>query len=214
MKIEIKHRYTGTVLFALETISRKLCVEAAAARKIDLSYSDLSGSDLSYSDLSGSNLSYSDLSGSDLRGSDLSDSNLRGSDLSGSDLSGSDLSDSNLSGAKNANYAIACTRILPEGELIGWKKVAGRIVKLRIPADAKRSHAFGRKCRCEFADVLAIEGAIEILREQNAHGSNTGPAQLYKIGERVIADKWDEDFTHECSHGIHFFITRLEAENF
>ena len=61
MHFEIKHRFTGAVLFALETDSLRLCVEAAIK--------------------SGSDLSCSNLRGSDLRGSDLSCSNLRGAHL-------------------------------------------------------------------------------------------------------------------------------------
>jgi uncharacterized protein YjbI with pentapeptide repeats len=117
MKIEIKHRFSGAVLYACDvpdTVARsgmemRHSLEKANKDGSDLSYSDLSGSDLSYSNLSGSNLSYSNLSGSnlsysnlsgsDLSGSDLSYSNLSDSNLSGSNLSGSDLSYSNLSGS-------------------------------------------------------------------------------------------------------------------
>ena len=121
---------------------------------------------------------------------------------------GANLCGADLRGAKNADYAIACTRILPEGDLIGWKKCVGDIiVKVRIPAEAKRSHAFGRKCRAQFVDVLEIFGADKAI---SRHDEKTE----YKIGERVTCDKWDEDFNNECSGGIHFFITRLEAENY
>lgn len=75
------------------------------------------------------------------------------------------------------------------------------ICKLRIPADAKRSHAFGRKCRAEFVDVLEGEGV-------RSHDGVT----KYAPGTRVIADKFDADWTHECAGGIPFFITREEAE--
>ena len=61
-------------------------------------------------------------------------------------------SGANLIGAIGIDLIIARTRILPEGRLIGWKKCAdGVIVKLVIPEDSKRSHAFGRKCRAAFA---------------------------------------------------------------
>ena len=194
MNIKIKSRYDGHVMFAGEFGSLKLALEAAVK----------SGSDLSDSNLSGSNLSGSDLRGSDLRGSDLS-----GSDLSDSNLRGSNLSGSNLSDSKHADLAIAKTRILPDGDLIGWKKAGdGEIIKLRIPADARRSHAFGRKCRTEFAEVIAIIGGDG----QTARTRDYGCGAIYRIGERVVADSWDEDFTQECSHGIHFFITRAEAE--
>ena len=189
--------------------------------------SDLSCSNLSDSNLSGSNLRGSDLSDSNLRGSDLSDSNLscsnlrgsdlRGSDLSGSNLRGSDLSDSNLSGSnlrdvkdadKMQDIFISHTSICPEGTIIGWKKCRGNvIVKLEIPAEAKRSNATGRKCRAEYAKVLEVIGADVGISQ---HDCNTE----YRVGEIVKPDKWDDNRWYECSNGIHFFITRLEAENY
>ena len=99
------------------------------------------------------------------------------------------------------------TRVVPpEGEVTGWKKCRGQVlVKVRVPADAKRSNAFGRKCRAEFVDVLEIVGGEYGI---SSHDGKT----LYEIGKRVTCDKWCEDFTQECSGGIHFFITREEAE--
>ena len=91
--IQIKHRWTGAVLFeceAPEGIEIRQHIRHAL-EKANKARADLSGSNLRDSDLSGSNLSYSNL-----RDSDLSGSNLRGSDLSGSNLSGSNLSGSNL----------------------------------------------------------------------------------------------------------------------
>jgi hypothetical protein len=127
-----------------------------------------------------------DLQGADLRGADLRRADLQGADLQGADLRRADL---------------------PEGDLIGWKKcAAGVVVKLRIPADAKRSHAFGRKCRAEFADVLEVVGGE--FGFTDAHG----PRTEYRAGQRVTPDAWDSDWTKECSNGVHFFITRAEAE--
>jgi hypothetical protein len=130
---------------------------------------------------------------------------LIGAYLIGADLSRADLSGAYLIGAKNAELPIAQTRILPEGDLIGWKKCVGNvIVKLRIPADAKRSHAFGRKCRAEFADVLEVFGAEVGISK---HDGKTE----YKAGERVTPDAFDENWQEECSSGVHFFITKAEA---
>jgi len=36
----------------------------------------------------------------------------------------------------------------------------------------------------------------------------------YAPGSRVTCDKWDENWQEECAGGIHFFITRIEAENY
>ena len=94
-----------------------------------------------------------------------------------------------------------------DGDLIGWKKCAGGvIVKLRIPQDAPRSHAFGRKCRAGFADVLEVIGA------DNGVSIHDGKTE-YEAGMRVIAHEWCEDWRQECAGGIHFYITRIEAEN-
>ena len=123
-------------------------------------------------------------------------------------LSGANLSGANLSGAENAELVIAQTRILPDGDLIGWKKCKdGVIVKLAIPAAARRSHAFGRKCRAEFADVLeVIDGSVGV----SSHDKKTE----YRVGCRVTADRFDDNWQEECAGGIHFFITRVEAENY
>jgi len=146
-------------------------------------------------------------SGADLSDADLSDADLRGANLSYADLRGANLSDANLSDAKNAELVIARTRILPEGDIIGWKRCnGGKIVKLLIPAAAKRSHAFGRKCRAEFADVL------EISEGKTATSSHDGEF-TYHVGKRVTPDKWSDDWQKECDSGIHFYITKIEAEN-
>ena len=81
------------------------------------------------------------------------------------------------------------------------------IVKLKIPANAKRSNSFGRKCRAEFAEVLEVFGAETAV-------SNYDNKTIYKAGEIVRPDKWSDDWQNECDSGIHFFITKIEAENY
>ncbi len=186
-------------------------LSGAYLSRADLSGADLSGAYLKRADLSGAYLSGADLSGAylqraDLSGAYLSGADLSGADLSGADLSGADISGANLSRAKGAEFVIARTRILPEGALIGWKKCRnGVIVRLRIPEEARRSHAFGRKCRAEFADVMEVIGADVGV---SSHNSSTE----YRCGERVTCHKWSDDWQEECAGGIHFFITREEAE--
>ena len=110
--IQIKHRYTGAVLYEHEPsdeqqasgLAMRAALEAAVKCNTDLRGADLSGAylrgaNLRGADLRGANLSGADLSGADLRGANLSDANLRGADLSGADLSGANLSDANLRGA-------------------------------------------------------------------------------------------------------------------
>ena len=193
--IKIKHRFIDAVLFECEApadLDSGLHLRYAL-EKATQSGADLSGANLRYANLRYAYLRYANLSGAYLR-----DANL----------SGVNLSDANLSGAAGADLAIATTRILPDGELIGWKRCRhGVIVKLRIPADARRSHAFGRKCRAEFADVLEVIGAEVGI---SSHDSKTE----YRVGQRVTPDSFDDNWMDECSHGVHFFITRLEAEEY
>ena len=182
----------------------------------------LSGANLYRASLSGANLSRADLSGADLRGANLRDANLRGANLRGANLRDAnlrgaylrdaDLRDADIRGAeisKELNeLLISYTSICPEGTLIGWKKCKDNIiVKLEIPAETKRSNATGRKCRAEYAKVLEVIGA-EVGISQ--HDGKT----KYKVGEIIRPDKWDDNRWEECSSGIHFFITRLEAENY
>ena len=169
------------------------------------------------------NLRGADLSWDDLHGADLSGADLHSADLSWADLHGADLHSADLSGAEGSQLALAQVRILPEGTLIGWKKcnlspadgggVRRVLVKLEIPADARRSNAAGRKCRASKAKVLAI---------YNMDGSECSGVEAcsihdasfaYRVGETAEPrEPFDEDPLAECASGIHFFITREEAE--
>jgi hypothetical protein len=147
-----------------------------------------------------------------LSGADLSGADLSGADLSRANLSRANLREADLSGAKNAEYAEAMVSILPAGTLIGWKQLKrGLICKLEIPADARRSNASGRKCRAEYAKVLAI---YDGEKEVETGVSKWDEKFMYCVGEIVRANAWDECRWNECSSGVHFFITRIEAEKY
>ena len=126
--------------------------------------------------------------GADLRGADLKDANLMGADLRGA-----------------ANYFSQCPSV---GSFTGWKKCRGDvIVKLLIPASAKRSSATSRKCRASKAKVIKIYAAEEAISQ---HDSNF----TYIKGKTVEVKDFCEDRWQECAAGIHFFITREEAEKY
>ena len=212
MKYKILNRFTGAVQFtadiecaadALPSVKLGMAVNWAIKEKANLSRAYLSRAYLN-----GANLNGADLSGANLSGANLSGAYLSRAYLSRAYLNGANLSRANLKEAKGAELVIAQTRILPEGDLIGWKRCSGGvIVKLRIPSDAKRSHAFGRKCRAEFADVIEVIGADFGI---SSHDGET----RYEAGKRVIPDSFDENWQDECSNGVHFFISRVEAENY
>ena len=204
MKIEIKSIF-GELIFEGDFASVSEAVNAAVAAK-----KSLSSANLRSANLSSANLSYADLSYANLRSADLSSANLSYADLSYANLSYAD-----LSSAKNSELAIAMTRILPQGTIIGWKKLMnGVIAKLRIPESAKRSHAFGRKCRAEFADVLELIGADGKPFGGSAESSYE-KGFGYTVGATVKPSRaFSEEWQDECAPGIHFFITREEAENY
>ena len=170
-------------------------------------------------DLRGSDLRGANLYGADLRGANLYEADLRGADLRGADLYGANLYEADLRGANieltllNKFYPICC----PEaGSFVGWKRVRGNlIVKLEITENAKRSSAFGRKCRCNEAKVLDIQNidgtsADDATEAYSQHDANFA----YRVGETVRVDNFDEDRRNECAPGIHFFITRQEAVDY
>ena len=185
MKIEIKNRYSDAVIFSLDKdgLTIKRTIEKAVEAKIDLRDADL-------------------------RGADLSGAYLRGADLRAAYLSGAD-----LRGAKNLHYPLACPS---DGDFVGWKKITTQdydkyLVKLRIPAEAKRSSATTHKCRCEFAEVLAIEPIGDAPQVQTIDHNAYGHTTTYAVGQIVRPDKWDENRWYECSNGIHFFCDREAA---
>ena len=135
-----------------------------------------------------------------LRGADLRGANLRGAYLRGADLRGADLRGAYLRGADLCGFQIP-----QEGSLIVWKKLKkGTLCKLLIPEDAKRTASLvSRKCRAEFAYVLEGEGTSQ-------HDNKTE----YKVGAIVRPDSYDPDIRVDCSHGVHFFLSRDEAEKY
>ena len=102
---DIKHRFSGEVLFKLETESLKLCVEAAVKGRTDLCDADLRDADLRGADLRGADLRGADLRGADLRGADLRDADLRGAYLGGAYLGGADLIDGGQDARGHRFYA-------------------------------------------------------------------------------------------------------------
>ncbi len=184
----------------------------------DLCYANLHSVDLRYADLHSADLSSADLHSANLRSANLRSADLSSADLHSADLSSADLRCANLHSAKNletvfynentAFFALQCPE---EGSFIGWKKARNNaIVKLLIPEHAKRLSATTRKCRCSEALVVAIYDKDG--KEMDKVGSSRDINFIYKTGEMVKVDDFDENRWEECSAGIHFFITRREAE--
>ena len=240
-EIEIKDIFGNVLFtYECEDNSVKKTVEEAVRQRANLCSADLSKADLHGADLYGANLGdadlyganldgadlrfaylryaylrYANLHGANLHGADLGDANLGDADLYGANLHdaylyGANLDGANLREAKNVPFIpLACPS---DGAFIGWKKVKWCLVKLLIPEDAKRCSATTNKCRCDKAKVLEITSmeTNEHLDEITNTNRDYAPC-VYKVGEMVYPDSFDDDRWNECSHGIHFFINKQEA---
>ena len=215
---------SGAVLIGVDLSYAELSgvnLRGVNLRGADLSYAQLRGVNLIDSDLSGAYLGYSDLATANIYNANLNEANLiyanlrgvnlRGANLNGSDIVNAELYGAKLSGAKNIPYIpLNCPS---DGEFTAWKKVGDMLVRLLIPADARRSSSTSLKCRCDKAMVVRITDLDETEEYENA--VNMTPIPLtYRVGEMAYPDSYDEDRWNECSHGIHFFINKKDAINY
>ena len=93
VKIEIKNRWTGDVLFEYEKENNTLkdTVEKAIENRANLGGANLKGADLGGANLKGADLYGANLEGANLKGADLYGANLYGANLKGADLYGANL---------------------------------------------------------------------------------------------------------------------------
>ena len=150
---------------------------------------NLRGANLRYANLRYANLGCANLQGANLVGANLVDANLRYADLQGANLRGANLSH---------------FQIVPdEGSFVGFKKLdSGFVAKLLITEDSKRTSTLvGRKCRASKVVVLEGDGS-----------SGTHYKSLEYVEGETLEVEYDSDIRIECTKGIHFFMTRREAE--
>ena len=238
IKISIKSRWTGSILFEYSSVGNTLAKTVTEAlkgganlyganlrgavlygadlygadlREADLRGAVLYGADLRGANLYGANLREADLRGANLRGAVLYGANLREAVLRGADLYGANLREANLYGA-DLREAIGTYMACPtDGSFIGWKKASEYIVKLQIPEDARRSSAGGEKCRCDKAYVVEIQNADGTKADIDTIHSNHDANFVYTVGATVEVSDFDGDRWNECAPGIHFFIDRRAA---
>lgn len=110
---------------------------------------------------------------------------------------------------------MSCPR---KGKYIGYKKcltedLKGKaIVVLEIPSSARRSSAFGKKCRADRAKVLAIHmyGANKGKLTRAVSGYETN--FVYEVGKTVVEPGFDPNRFRECASGIHHYMKQSDAE--
>ena len=196
-------------------------LRSANLRGANLRGANLEDADLKGADLRGANLSGVDLEDADLRGANLRDANLRDAILEGvnlryADLRGANLRDAilgdailsyaDLRGAKGNLIEYRNGKILTE-DIIGYKKCQNEIiVTLLIPRGAIMFSINGKKCRTNRAKVIAIDGVDRAYSEYNG--------MSYYVGDEFNIYNFNCQYNVECGEGIHFFMTRKEAERY
>lgn len=207
---------------------READFRGASLWNANFSYVNLHEAKLDGADIAKSNLIYADFSDASLTCTCLVDSVLTNADFEYANLICADLRNcnlchanfrccnlrnANLVGAKDVPYIpLQCPS---DGAFIGWKRVKDVLIKLEIPADAKRSSATTRKCRCEKAKVLGFYDTLGEMELNITELVNDRYEKCkYVKGEMVYPDYFDEDKWDECSHGIHFFINKQDAINY
>ncbi len=147
------------------------------------------------------NLEGANLEGANLEGANLGWANLYGANLEGANLKGANLGWANLEGAKLPRFQI-CPQ---EGSFIAYKKTTKGVIRIMIPDDAKRTNSLtDRKCRA--SKVIVLDG-------DGVGGTGTYyPSLVYGEGDVIECEDYDDDIRVECTKGIHFFMTKEEAE--
>ena len=178
----------------------------------NLTCTNLTGADLTGADLTDADLTWADLTGANLTSADLYGACLYGANLFGADLTGANLIDSEL------EYANLNDTILDEKEqcrngivltepMIGYKKSdEGKIITLEMPIGAKVFSINNNRRRTNKAKVIDIQGKPEL-------SSYYDTSFKYRVGDEIEIADFDERYNVECGEGIHFFLTREEAEN-
>jgi hypothetical protein len=209
MKFEIKHRVMGSILFAVETDSWRLAIEAAVKSRADLrradltgvnlswanlSQVDLTGADLSWADLTGANLGRADLTGANLRWVNLTGADLTWADLTWADLSRANLSQVNLTGA-NLRWA-DLSQVDLTGVNLSWADLGW--------ADLTEAKGINKYVTTPLYLFMDQPGPIRAYKLVTADG--IGPFNggiTYAVGQTYAVEDADTDEAGTCAAGIH-----------
>ena len=205
----------------------------------DLNYSIFTKADLRFANLSFSMAGDVDFREADLRQADLTNIDMVGADCRGADLRGTIFKDADFRGGyltgavmdetTDFNGALlyytdmewyVADRLrrqysvgIDTGQLIGWQSVAGHLIKLAIPGDAKMVCGMqGNKCRSDYAEVLDITTPDG----ERFMGPISDPEDpkgfVYKVSAPLSDHDFDPDPMMTNGFGVDFFRTPEEAE--
>ena len=196
MKIEIKNRWSGRVIFGydVENNTIGLAVKAAIEASASLSDADLSGADLSDANLRGANLRGADLSDANLRGA-----NLRGANLRGADLSDASLSDANLTPIRDDIWAVISSAPSEVSALIDALK-NGRVDGSTYSGD----------CSC-LVGTIAIARGCSPLAIDSLQPNSSRPAERFFLGINKGDTPETNQFSALAVQWCQEWLDRMEA---
>lgn len=207
-------------------------------RQLEIWDMDLSGEDLSNMDFTLSSFQNTVLDGVDFEGSTVENAlfdgcsmrkaNFRNAKMVTASFRYCDMRECNIEGANLYGAVLEFAKLdgivsdegtqwfrlhCPEkGAFLAYKKcVNDRMVQLLVPADAKRTSATLPSCRCNKAKVLTIK-SFDFKENFDEAWSLVDENFVYRRGEWVEVKNFNEDRWQDSTTGIHFWLTRAEAE--
>lgn len=200
----------------------KATIQETDFSQADIRFANFTKADLDFTCFNKANLYKTDFSEARFYHTQFVGANLCGVDFGETCLIGTDFTKSKIYNANfnNCNFGYDMTIKHADGELteyrrgkiltediIGYKKCQDDvIVTLKIPRGAIVFSINGVKCRTNKAKVIAIDGAkkaISYYRDMS-----------YYVGDEFTIYNFDCIYNHQCGEGIHFFMTREEAERY
>lgn len=176
-------------------------------RNVNLENASLENSLFDGTDLHGANLKNANMRMGAFRNCDLGECNICGADLYAAVLESANLNGI-ISDEDTKWFRMRCPE---EGAFLGYKKcVNDRIVQLLIPADARRTSATMRCCRCDKAKVLTIK-SFDYKEQFDEAWSLVDENFVYRVGEWAVAENFNPDRWYDSTGGIHFWMNREEA---
>ena len=191
----------------------------------ELMYANLAGAQICDCDFESANLHYADLHCTDMDNAIFAKANLHGArivfaqriywanftdaDVTYVDFSDCSLDEKMFKGAKGFRPHMCCPE---EGSFVAWKKCSGdKIVKLLIPENAQRTGMCKEHCRASEVKVLEITDSEGNKCEEAV--SITDDSIIYRVGETVRPNAEFDNHMLIDGIGIHFYLTRTEAED-
>lgn len=197
---------TGWDLSNMDIVLSSL--QHAILNKVNFENSNVENSLFDGTSLHGANFKNAKLRMAAFRSCDLGECNICGADLFCAVLESANL-EGIISDDETKWFRLYCPE---EGAFLGYKKcVNDRLVQLLIPADAKRTSATMRCCRCDKAKVLTIK-SFDYKDSFQEAWSLVDENFVYKVGEWVVAKNFNPDRWYDSTGGIHFWLTREEAK--